>query len=82
MTVDPNKITEITIGAAIVVHRELGPGLLESTYEAQLLSHMKLSGTPLGLLLNFNVIVVRRGIRRLVNKLKENLPPRSPRTLR
>jgi GxxExxY protein len=29
-----NKITEIIIGSAIAVHRELGPGLLESAYEA------------------------------------------------
>lgn len=32
---DPiNKITETIIGAAIDVHRALGPGLLESAYEA------------------------------------------------
>jgi hypothetical protein len=30
------KITEQIIGAAIAVHRELGPGLLESAYEAGL----------------------------------------------
>jgi GxxExxY protein len=30
---ESDKITEIIIGAAIDVHRELGPGLLESTYE-------------------------------------------------
>jgi GxxExxY protein len=55
---------------------------LEAIDEAQLLSYLKLSGASIGLLLNFNVIDLRRGIRRLVNQLKENLPPRSPRTLR
>jgi GxxExxY protein len=30
----PNEISEATIGAAIKVHRQLGPGLLESAYEA------------------------------------------------
>ena len=30
---DINKTTEAIIGAAIEVHRHLGPGLLESTYE-------------------------------------------------
>ena len=29
-----NEITEKIIGAAIAVHKELGPGLLESAYEA------------------------------------------------
>jgi GxxExxY protein len=134
---DHNKTTETVIGAAIEVHRHLGPGLLESTYEAclayelterglkferqkvlpvkyreilldcgyridllvedlvivelkaverleaireaQLLSYLKLSGVPIGLLLNFNVIELRRGIRRLVNNLKENSSLRSPR---
>jgi GxxExxY protein len=30
----PNELTEAILRAAIAVHRELGPGLLESAYEA------------------------------------------------
>src|SRR5471030_792749 len=29
-----NRLTELIIGAALEVHRELGPGLLEQSYEA------------------------------------------------
>lgn len=119
------ELTEQIIGAAIAVHRALGPGLLESTYEAclafellerrlrierqtalpvvyrgvridcgyrldlvvegmvvvelkaverllpihdaQMLTYLKLSGHPVGLLLNFNVPMLRDGIRRFVH---------------
>ena len=124
---DPNAVSGDIVDAAIKVHRELGPGLLESTYEAcltyelrkrglevrsqvglpvvyeevelevgyridllvegvvivelksvvslepiheaQLLSYLKLSGLKVGLLLNFNVRMMKRGIKRLVNGL-------------
>jgi GxxExxY protein len=120
-----NEVTEKIIGAAINVHRELGPGLLESAYEeclcfelsdaglpfrrqvelaiayknvkldcgyrmdivvsdlvvvelktvehilavheAQLLSYLKLSKKPVGLLLNFHVSILKNGIKRLRN---------------
>jgi len=120
-----NLITEKIIGAAIQVHRVLGPGLLESAYEvclvyelqqrglkceqqkplpvvyqnvkldcgyrldilveglvivelkaveklhpiheAQLLSYLKLANCRVGLLLNFNVTLLKNGIKRLVN---------------
>jgi GxxExxY protein len=39
-----NRITEQIIGAAIEVHRVLGPGLLESTYKACLLHELRLRG--------------------------------------
>src|SRR5687768_8890920 len=39
-----NDITELVIGAAIKVHRALGPGLLESTYEACLSHELVLMG--------------------------------------
>jgi GxxExxY protein len=123
-----NGLTEEIIGAAIEVHRALGPGLLESAYEeclahelslagisfarqvplpvnyksvqldcgyrldfvveatvvlelkavdglqpiheAQLLTYLKLGGWPIGLLINFNVPVLKKGIKRMVHNLK------------
>jgi GxxExxY protein len=129
MNVD--SITEQIIGAAIEVHRQTGPGLLESVYEeclcyelsqlklafqrqvplpvlykgikldcgyrmdllvedavilelksieqllpihsAQLLTYLKLSGKHVGLLMNFNEAVLRKGLRRVVNDFSEPL---------
>jgi GxxExxY protein len=117
-----NEITQKIIGAAIEVHRQLGPGLLESAYEeclchefairqlnferqkpiplvykeakldcgyrldllvegrivvelksvdslgpiheAIILTYLKLSGHSLGLLINFNVSLLKDGIKR------------------
>lgn len=38
-------------------------------HEAQLLSYLKLSGRRLGLIINFNVVHLRTGIKRMVNNL-------------
>jgi GxxExxY protein len=117
------------IGAAIKIHRKLGPGLLESAYEAclaheieklglrverqkavplvyetvkldcgfradlvvegrlvlelkckealhpvdqaQLLSHLRLLNIPVGLLINFHVVLLKDGIKRIVNNYRE-----------
>ena len=44
---------------------------IEPIHKAQLLTYLKLSGFHVGLLLNFNVPVMRDGIIRIVNELKE-----------
>lgn len=88
---ESNSLTGKIIGAAIEIHRALGPGLLESAYEAcliyelrlrklkvepqksmpvfyheaQLLSYLKLSNCKIGLLINFNVRVLKEGICRI-----------------
>jgi GxxExxY protein len=41
-----NQITEAIIGAAIEVHRHLGPGLLEAAYEECLCRELDLRGVP------------------------------------
>ncbi len=123
-----NRITEAIIGAAIEVHREHGPGLLESAYlapferalaarglvadreaairhprvrtvakryradfiveksvvveikavdrilpvhEAQLRTYLRLSGCPVGLILNFNSPLLKDGIKRVVNNFPD-----------
>ena len=45
-TVDINEVTKIVIGAAMRVHTELGPGLLESAYGFCLCHELELEGVP------------------------------------
>ena len=44
---------------------------LDSIHEAQLLSYLRLSGCHVGLLINFNVRVLKDGIKRMVHRLPE-----------
>ena len=43
---DVNGLTQSVIGACIEVHREMGPGLLESVYEDCLATEFELRGIP------------------------------------
>ena len=74
------RIARKIVDAAYTVHKRLGPGLLERVYEAcfchademkplweaQLLSHLKLTGKRLGFLINFNVLIIKKGIKRII----------------
>jgi len=42
---------------------------LHEIHSAQLLSHLRLSGLQLGILINFNVVHLRDGIKRMANRL-------------
>jgi GxxExxY protein len=62
-----NKITEKIIGAAVAVHRELGPGLLETAYEACLAYELTQSGLSVerqkGLPMKYREVVLDCGYR-------------------
>ena len=40
--------------------------IVNPVWQVQLLSHLKLSGKRLGFLINFNVAVIKDGIRRMI----------------
>jgi len=69
-----NEISKKIIGAAIEVHKELGPGLLESSYEICLAHELKLQGldiqTQVGLPVVYKGIKLNAGYR--IDLLVEN----------
>lgn len=69
-----NKLSGEVIGATIEVHNDLGPGLLESSYEASLQHELKLRGyesvRQLGLPIKYKNLVVPEAYR--IDLLVEN----------
>ena len=53
--------------AGLVVIEVKSVAALAPIHEAQLLTYLKLTGVKIGLLMNFNVVVLKDGIRRLVH---------------
>ena len=45
---------------------------LAPIHRAQMLTYLRLTGCPLGLLINFNVPVLTQGIRRVANNLRDD----------
>lgn len=67
---------DVLVEGGVVVELKAVEALLP-VHEAQLLTYLKLSGVSVGLLVNFHVPVLRRGIKRLVNRFPDrSAPPR------
>ena len=60
---------DFLVEKTVIVELKAVDGLLP-IHEAQLLTYLKLGGWPIGLLINFNVPVLKKGIKRMVNNLK------------
>ncbi len=59
-------VMDLLVEDAVVVELKSVERLL-AIHEAQLLSYLRLSGHKVGLLINFNVPVLRQGLKRMVN---------------
>lgn len=70
------ELTQRVIGCAMKVHSALGPGLLESAYQECLCFELMKAGLfvekHLGLIINFHVLHLRDGIRRVVNRYDDS----------
>jgi GxxExxY protein len=72
---------DLLVEDSVIVELKAAESVLP-IHEAQLLSYLKLSDKKLGLLINFNVVHLRNGIRRMVNRFYPRSPLRPPRPLR
>ena len=62
---------DLVVEDRLIVELKVVQELL-TIHEAQLLTYLRLSGLTVGLLINFNVPVLRRGIKRVVNHFDED----------
>ena len=65
ITVEPGLRLDLIASNCVVVELKSVEKLLP-VHEAQILTYLKLSGMRLGLLLNFNVALMKQGIRRII----------------
>ena len=66
--IDVGYRVDLLVEGTVIVELKAVETLL-SIHEAQLLSYLKLSDKRVGLLINFNVLHLREGIKRMVNRL-------------
>ncbi len=62
---DANLRLDILVADMVIVEIKAVEKMI-SLYDAQLLTYLKLTGLRLGLLINFNVPVIRKGIKRVI----------------
>lgn len=65
VTLDAGLRLDVLVADAVVVEIKAVEKMIP-LYEAQVLTYLKLAGRRLGLLINFNVPVIRQGIKRIV----------------
>jgi len=70
MLLDSGQLLDVLVDDAVVVETKAGESLVK-VHEAQLLTYLRLGGWTVGLLINFNVDVLKNGIRRRVLGLAE-----------
>ena len=66
--IDTHLRVDMIVAGLVVVENKAVQGILP-VHEAQLLTYLKLSNLRIGFLVNWNVPLIREGIRRMVNKL-------------
>ena len=79
MRIDAGYRIDMRVEECIIIENKTVDQVLP-IHEAQLLTYLKLSGCPLGFLLNWKVNLMRNGIRRLVWNLNE--PQKTPKPKR
>ena len=72
MEIEGGYKIDLLVEGEVVVELKVAEQLLE-VHKAQLLSYMKLANKRVGLLINFNVVHLRNGIRRLVNHYQSSV---------
>jgi GxxExxY protein len=70
MKIDAGYRTDLLVEGRVIVELK-AIERIEPIHHAQLISYLKLSGLQLGYLINFNVRLLRDGLRRVVFKLPE-----------
>lgn len=75
--IDGGYRIDLLVEGGVLVELKVVEQILD-VHKAQLLSYLKLSDKPVGLLINFNVVHLRDGIRRLVNNFRTSASPASP----